>query len=424
MATLNIYTQLHDSILLTQRKMRAIRMLLPSDLSPVESIILSHLAYDTNRSASDLVNLLGISKSKISRLLNQLVSMGCLSMETTFEDKRGRRLVFTEYGTKLLTEADQLNSRISQLGCSLLSPREHLRMVELFRKLNNGLKAPPEKLREGEGLFAPEQRRAVIALGMLGESYMGNEFNLTQFQILNDIAKSKSGIGFKDLDDNLPFSTSKISRYLSDFENNNIISKFSPKGDKRQKIYSLTNNGLSIYNNLIEIFSDKLANAAENFTTDEVEELTSLLLLINKAPMPDIKNTGFMLRKCETSDMFFRAREYLVEKLVTEGRHKMLDQFIIPDSSICHLAIWNDKILALLEFRLDKKVPLIHNFLIDRKVLNYNDEINILREGIANITKTKKNTKILIPYSTVREGMISEKVLEQLSADSYTITDL
>ena len=242
---LTFFRELHHAILLFQRKMRAIRSVLPHTVDIIEGIILSHLSYDPeSRTATELTKLLGLTKSKMSRLMTDLEANGYFTTQTVKSDKRSKVFLFTPKGAALLQEADQLVNTVSQYGAKLLNQKQLNKLAEHFDKLNSGLGAPKERLRPNEFALVPEQRRCVIAMGMLAKSYMHTSFDLAGYQVFFELYKNKNPILYSEICEKLPIHPSKISRKLSDLEQSGLALRIARESDLRTREYKISPEGI------------------------------------------------------------------------------------------------------------------------------------------------------------------------------------
>lgn len=427
-APLDLSVGIHRGILLAQRKVRWIRLAVPFELSALESILLSHLAYDPNRQAGELVTLLGVSRSKVSRLLSDLEESGAINCLPAAEDKRRREISFTDAGKRLIQEADRLNSRIAQLACAFLSPKEHLQLVALFSKMNDGFGAPKETVRAGEDPFAPQQRRMVIGSGMLSRRYLNSHYSLAEHQLFFELQRRERPLHFGELCEALPVSPSKLSRLLTEMEKKGLVQKRTLPEDKRTKEFSYTSEGLRFYRELEEAAGREYADALEACAADELQELIRLLELIHQAPVPSLESTGFRIRACRDGNERKQARAFLVESLVRAGLHRSLDSTLLPSEHNCILAVSNDEILGLTEIVEQSDTPneasaaTLRYFQLSPSLSKKEQAVKTFRDSVRLFFDSSSKKALTIPHECLPKDISASLPAVEKNGQTFSIS--
>nr|MBN1229395.1 MarR family transcriptional regulator [Anaerolineae bacterium] len=80
-----------------------------------------------------------VSKSHVTRMVDQLEAMGCVRRVSDKTDRRAQRVVLTEAGQALRDRAQAAQVRSLTDRLSVLSAEEQNNLVDLLEKLRNGL---------------------------------------------------------------------------------------------------------------------------------------------------------------------------------------------------------------------------------------------------------------------------------------------
>lgn len=109
-------------------------------------------------------------------------------------------------------------------------------------------------------------RHLIRELGLLDRNCFGSGFTLTQAHLLNYIRKNEE-VAFSELQTQLNMDKASLSRALSTLQNDGLLLALTPRCDKRQKKFSLTETGVRRLN-----FADDAANIRIGELTDLMSE--------------------------------------------------------------------------------------------------------------------------------------------------------
>lgn len=86
---------------------------------------------------SELVRRMGLSKQAVQQLLDELARDGVIAREPDPDDRRGKRIVFTAAGRKLLAEANVVKRRIEDDYRAVLGDRRFDALMDVLKQLND-----------------------------------------------------------------------------------------------------------------------------------------------------------------------------------------------------------------------------------------------------------------------------------------------
>ena len=85
---------------------------------------------------SELVRRMGLSKQAVQQLLDDLVADGVVERKADAEDGRGRLIVFTAAGRRLLADANTVKEAIEARYRDVLGPKRFAEFVAMLEELN------------------------------------------------------------------------------------------------------------------------------------------------------------------------------------------------------------------------------------------------------------------------------------------------
>ncbi|MCB1503062.1 MAG: MarR family transcriptional regulator [Bauldia sp.] len=85
---------------------------------------------------SDLVRRMGLSKQAVQQLLDGLVADGIVERKADREDKRGRLIVFTATGRRMLADSNRVKQDIEEGYRKALGERRFADFMAMLRELN------------------------------------------------------------------------------------------------------------------------------------------------------------------------------------------------------------------------------------------------------------------------------------------------
>jgi DNA-binding MarR family transcriptional regulator len=110
-------------------------MLEPLGLEPRQFALLRHVAGSEGQTQQALGDALGIPKSRMVALVDDLEARGLVERRLRPDDRRARALHVTTEGARCLAEALEVAKAHEAYVRERLSPAEHLQLVQMLQRL-------------------------------------------------------------------------------------------------------------------------------------------------------------------------------------------------------------------------------------------------------------------------------------------------
>lgn len=85
---------------------------------------------------SELVRRMGLSKQAVQQLLDDLVKDGVVERKADADDRRGKLIVFTSAGRKLLADSNRVKRAIEARYREVLGPKRFAEFMAMLDQLN------------------------------------------------------------------------------------------------------------------------------------------------------------------------------------------------------------------------------------------------------------------------------------------------
>src|SRR3954447_2082925 len=118
-------------------------MLEPLGLEPRQFALLRHVSRAEGQTQQALGDALGIPKSRMVALIDDLEERGLVERRPRPDDRRARALYVTPEGARCLDEAIEIAAAHEAFVRERLSPGEHRQLVELLRRLTDDVDVHP-----------------------------------------------------------------------------------------------------------------------------------------------------------------------------------------------------------------------------------------------------------------------------------------
>jgi DNA-binding MarR family transcriptional regulator len=118
-------------------------MLEPLGLEPRQFALLRFVAGSEGQSQQALGDALGIPKSRMVALVDDLEERGLVERRLRPDDRRARALYVTPEGSRCLSEAMEVATAHESYVRERLSAGEHRQLVDLLRRLTDDLEVHP-----------------------------------------------------------------------------------------------------------------------------------------------------------------------------------------------------------------------------------------------------------------------------------------
>jgi DNA-binding MarR family transcriptional regulator len=204
-------------------------------ISPPESHILVEVGGHGKLEYSTLVELIGLEKTAISKLIRGLCRQELIVATLSERDKRSKDLVLTIKGQRLLKTFDTAaNQRLEQFDLiSGFTARERHDLAAILGSLADALHAQRTVTRSKEHILRPAIRRLTRAFQLLGRRALGSKLNTLEWQTLLTLCENSAVTTPSQLCRDLEVSKSSLALALSELERQDLITRVQQEDDGR-----------------------------------------------------------------------------------------------------------------------------------------------------------------------------------------------
>ncbi len=246
-------------------------------LTTIESYVLSAIADGDGCIASDLTETLAVAKSALSKTLKHLSEKGYLQIEGESKDKRRKHLRLSTQGIEAWQFDTKIKNQQMEEFVRPLSKKEAQELLNLLRAFADASTVPNPIPGHDEHPFRAQVIRVTRALGFLGDNLMGSGVDSYRVQILHFCGQFPRGVPFREIDESIPYDKSVISRIITDFEAQGLISKIHHSLDRRTVEVVLTARGWEERTRIEELCCGMLKKFLKSLPRDFLERTLPLL---------------------------------------------------------------------------------------------------------------------------------------------------
>lgn len=250
-----------------------------SALTYTDGLVLLILETEPDITIGRLAEILGLERSWVSRVISALEKRSLVRAYTPPEDKRSKKVSLSKKGRDALDDLIAVRRTISDKALSDLTAAQQEGLSAALRQLADGLGAPDYPGRPGSNAVDMELARISWSIGVIGENFMKSGLNVTQYQILFELANNDGRLSVSELYERLPFDLSTISRTITGFEKSGYVQKFTSDHDRRSSLSALSPRGRKKWEEISSSAANTIRAAARDISDKTQKNLASLLEL-------------------------------------------------------------------------------------------------------------------------------------------------
>lgn len=254
---------------------------LNSEFSILESYVLATVAEQERCQAKQIVQVLGVGKSALSKVFSNLIKRKYIQEKPDAQDKRGKLLQLTEKGIAALTQDISLKNKQVMTMTKNLSEHEREQLTQLLSLLSDGFQAIKSQPTKGKSHLRAEVERLTRAAGFLGENLLETNLSYQVVEVLLHLG-SKKETATSALVEALPFDKTIVSRLVKKLCEERLVNRRTAEDDGRVLFLSLSPKGLSTYEALCMKATNTLSKPSEKLTGNERETFSTLLSKITQ----------------------------------------------------------------------------------------------------------------------------------------------
>lgn len=339
----------------TQRRNRSVSRAEGTPLSLLDSHILMELLVAPGTSFQTLSELLGVSKSTISRSVDALVKLGLLRAERKHAKGRPMEVEVTESGQALIEARDRTANQLDGERQSTMSNEEQRLFLTLLNIFASSLaNRPLAPLRAGEHPIRPAARAITRALGLLGSNVFGIE-DMTdlKWHILTELRTRPRASGH--LAQNLSVPATTLSTALTPLEEEGRLRREVDENDKRKVAVTLTSAGRSLLNRLEGAAKKYIEHGCRSLSKSEVAQFVTLFtkLVYGRDQEEQQAFTPGLVRLLDPHELL-RARHLIIRSLGQCSDEVLVPAVIAGQESLVYGSFFRGVLNGVAELQREK----------------------------------------------------------------------
>lgn|GEM_PF-5807606 len=358
---MEILLKLHRTIRRFQEQNRFVGNAYGSELSLLESRLITEIGSREEVTASDLATALGLSRTVISRSLKELKERKVVLFRTDREDARRQFLLLTAKGRKLLSEFDSHAEERLAAFCSNLSPLEFDKALRYITILADGLGAPTLPYTRDETPLRAPIRRVTQGLGLLSSHVFGaRDLSSVEWHMLAKLQEQSNSILAKTFVAAFFLPANTVAGIMKRLMRRGWVRRVIDPRDRRQLQLSLTSDGRAFLSRIEDAAVEQLKGALRDLTTQELEEFEAILSTMIGTRTPSLLSPdGATLTLTHLTSETERssARAFCAEHATRLGRGLFLKELFFSHSSGCFALVSNGQLYAVVELQLLRDDP-------------------------------------------------------------------
>lgn len=305
---------IHSSLIYFQYRNRSLGQAYNQPLSLLQSHILIEISATPGVSASTLVDLGLGSQVTIARRLRELADANLVSFSHCSNDARLRLLQLTAKGKVALGKLDKSSNALKDVFAKGFSQQELEELDSLLNKLCELADIPRAANRPQDLPPRAAFRRMARFMGILTTDFMGSGLSSTEWQVLQAIRYSGSGLTAKHLVGLANIDQSGVSRVIDRFGREKLVGERDNPHDRRSKLLEMTPKGFALLENSDTEAIRKLEGPLSTMRPADRYRLAFLLAhyAFGKA---DAAFDGIVCKNVSTPTEEAEARRWLVQSL-------------------------------------------------------------------------------------------------------------
>lgn len=352
---MELYLRLHRTIRRFQEQNRFVGTAYGSGLSLLESRVLTDIGSIEAVTASDLSASLRLSRTVISRTVNELKAQKILSVQSDPADARRRFLYLTANGRKVLADFDARAEERLETFCGNLSKEEPGRLLRYLTALADGLGVPSLRYKRNEHLLRAPIRRVTQGLGLLTNHVAGStDLSSVEWHILAKLQEQSNSILAKTFVTAFSLPANTVAGIVKRLIARGWLVRVVDPRDRRQLQLSLSSESRAFLKGIEAAAVEQLQAALQELTVRQIEDFEELLsaMIGHRGPTllsPD--GITLTLTRLMNDRERASARSFCAEHATRLGRGLLFEEIFFGKSSGCFALMGGSRVYAVLELQ-------------------------------------------------------------------------
>lgn len=358
---MELYLRLHRTIRRFQEQNRFVGNAYGSGLSLLESRVLTDVSSLERVTASDLSASLGLSRTVISRTVNELKVRKVLSVRVDPSDARRQFLHLTAKGKKTLADFDSRAEERLTTFCKNLSKGEPEKLFRYFDTFADGLGVPPLPYTRDENPLRAPIRRTTQGLGLLANQVFGtSDLSSIEWHMLAKLQEQSNSILAKTFVAAFSLPANTVAGIIKRLIKRAWIVRLVDPRDRRQLQLSLSSEGRAFLRGIETAAVAQLRIALRALSAQEIETFDELLSAMIGQRVPSLLSPdgeSLTVTRLTTEEDRASARSFCAEHASRLGRGLLLEEIFFGHSSGCFALMGGGRMYAVVELQLLKDNP-------------------------------------------------------------------
>jgi DNA-binding MarR family transcriptional regulator len=296
---------------------------------------------------SDLIEILGLNKVTLSRVINKLYEEKLIDITNAKSDRRFQLLSLRERGNKLLNQFDRLsNEKLEHfLDQASFHQRDTHKLAQLFDQLATALNAPRSSRRNVDHVLRAPIRRLTRAFKLLGSASLDTGLSALEWQVLLTVAEHDGRLTPSDLAFLFKVDRNGIALALRKLMRLKLLYKKKNLLDSRSDLLNCSSAGFT----LVSRTEDAAANSFKNLSVLIESEVQLVERFIRGAAQDFyIFQQAFKVLPLSSPQQVQVARRALLKQL-TESSDLSIPGRLFCESNLCAGLFREQELYAAIE---------------------------------------------------------------------------
>lgn len=357
------YLRLHRTIRRFQEHNRFVGSAYESELSLLESRILTDISARDPVTASEISSSLGLSRTVISRAVHVLKSQKLVSIRLDTHDARRQFLRLTTKGHQMHAGLDKRAEEKLLSFCKNLSKGEPEQLEHYLTAFAEALGVAPLPYTRAEHPLRAPIRRVTQGLGLLSNQVFGRkDLSSVEWHILAKLQEQSNSILAKTFVSAFSIPANTVAGIIKRLIDRRWVVRVVDPRDRRQLQLCLSSEGWRFLQEIEMTAIEQLRDALRHFDTKDVECFEALLSAMIGQRTPSLLSPNgvtLTLTRLTTEQQRASARAFCAEHATRLARGLLLDEMFFGSTSSCFGLTHQGELYAVLEIQAPLDTPRI-----------------------------------------------------------------
>ncbi len=271
----SLYLKILDSLRNYAIKLQFTEFAYGTSVSIVQARLIDEYVRRDNPRIEDLVPILGVHKSSVSRNLAALVKSGLMTERRSGKDSRRKIYATTSKGDRFVAQIRSRNRSYYDLHATSLTSEEKRELIDFCGVFAGSADAIPIVRVDGESDLMVAIRRLACAHGVVSGDYLGSGLTVLQFVLLSEIYRDDMDVASLCKLLKTPHST--LTERLNTMVRRGWLDSAQSPHDRRLRLLRLTSPGLGVLRKFERYAEDRFKASLQGLSPQQLRRFEELL---------------------------------------------------------------------------------------------------------------------------------------------------